>query len=308
MAKPATEGALYAIVCYLTWGVFPIYFKALEPLEAGEILLHRMIWSMVFLSIVLTLRRQWGWLSKALSDPSLVLRVIASAVMLSTNWFVYIWACNSGHVIDASLGYFINPLANVLLGFLVLGERLRRLQWFAIAVATLGVGWLTAEAGQLPWIGLTLASSFALYGLLRKTAPLGALEGLALETMVLFPFALACLVWLLWHASDAAREVVLQKRWLLVAAGPITAVPLLMFAAAARRISFSLLGILQYVCPSLQLALGALLYGESFKEGRALGYGAIGVALLIYSAEALWQSRRGQRRRVAALAADPNRA
>jgi chloramphenicol-sensitive protein RarD len=286
------RGTIYAVLCYLIWGAFPVYFKSLEPVPALQSLAHRMVWSMLFLAVVLLARRQWGWLRAACADRSLLARFGASAVMLSTNWFVYIWACNSDHLVDASLGYFINPLVNVLLGFLFLRERLRPAQWFSIAIAATGVVWLTVEAGQLPWIGLTLAASFALYGLLRKTAPLGALEGLALETLLLSPFALACLLWLGWQGSNAFFQVPPATRALLVAAGPITAIPLLMFAAAARRISFSLLGLLQYICPSLQLLLGVAFYGEPFSTGRALGYGAIWLALLAYSLEAFWQIRR----------------
>jgi chloramphenicol-sensitive protein RarD len=303
--QSSKEGSLYAIACYVLWGVFPIYFRALEPTPASQILLHRVVWSLLFLVLVLSVRRQWGWLGPALGDPRLIARFLASALMLTCNWFVYIWACNSGHVVDASLGYFINPLVNVLLGFLVLRERLRILQWLAILLAVLGVAWLTLVAGHPPWIGLTLAVSFAFYGLLRKTAPLGALEALTLETLVLAPFALGCLVWLSVRHENAFSELSLGTRWLLVAAGPITAIPLLMFGAAARRIPFSLLGLLQYICPTLQLLVGVLLYGEPFSRNRALGYGAIWLALIAYSAEAVWQSRRRAPGGLGARSAEP---
>jgi chloramphenicol-sensitive protein RarD len=304
VVKSAQQGVVYALSCYVIWGVFPIYFRALEPLPAGQILLHRMVWSMLFLALVLGLRRQWSWLPEALANPLLVGRYAASAVMLSTNWFIYIWACNAGHVVDASLGYFINPLVNVLLGFVVLRERLRPLQVMAILCAVLGVAWLTLAAGRPPWIGLALAFSFAFYGLLRKTAPLGALEGLTLETLVLLPFALACLVWLTVEGSNGFGRLPLPTQALLVAAGPITAIPLLMFGAAARRISFSLLGLLQYLCPSLQLLVGVFLYGEAFSRTKALGYAAIWLGLIAYSAESLWQARRVARQ-AAPLAPDP---
>lgn len=285
-------GIAYAVLAYVLWGVFPVYFKALQHVAATEILAHRMVWSLAFVAAVLALRRRFDWLREVLERPALVGRFAATAALVSINWGVYIWAVNAGHVVDASLGYFINPLVNVAIGALLLHERLRAAQWIAVALAAAGVAWLTWHAGALPWIGLTLAFSFAAYGLLRKTASLGAAEGLALETALLAPLALAYLAWL--GASDRSAFVdgSAPTRWLLAAAGPVTALPLLAFAAGARRIPFSMLGVLQYIAPTLQLLLGVWLYREPFEPGKALGFAAIWIALAIYSAEGLWQTWR----------------
>ncbi|MNR82309.1 EamA-like transporter family protein [compost metagenome] len=285
-------GMLYALCAYLAWGSFPIYFKSLHDIAPLEILLHRMVWALAFLMIVLAVRRQWTWLSAVLRQPKVLAGFTASALLLSTNWFVYIWAVNHDRIIDASLGYFMTPLVNVLLGFLVLGERLRRLQWAAVLVAALGVAWLTWENGHLPWIGLTLGLTFGTYGLLRKTAKLAALEGLSLETMLLFPLALLALVVMAWNGNNSFIHAPASSQWLLIAAGPITAIPLLLFATAARRIPLSTLGLLQYITPMLQLLVGVWLYHEPFSAARMIGFATIWVALGLYSADGLWQNYR----------------
>lgn len=285
-------GMLYALCAYMAWGSFPIYFKSLHDIAPLEILLHRMVWALGFLLIVLAVRRQWAWLSTTLRQPKVLAGFTASALLLSTNWFVYIWAVNHDRIIDASLGYFMTPLVNVLLGFLVLGERLRRLQWAAVFVAALGVAWLTWGNGHLPWIGLTLGLTFGTYGLLRKTAKLGALEGLSLETLLLFPLAVLALAVMAWNGSNSFIHAPATSQWLLVAAGPITAIPLLLFATAARRIPLSTLGLLQYITPTLQLLVGVWLYHEPFSAARLLGFAAIWIALALYSADGLWQNYR----------------
>jgi chloramphenicol-sensitive protein RarD len=289
-------GILYAAGAYASWGLFPLYFKALQTIPPDQILLHRMVWSLVFLVIVLAMRKQWGWLGEVMRKPKVLAGFAASAILLSTNWFIYIWAVNNGRVIDSSLGYFINPLVNVLLGFLLLGERLRPVQWFAVALAAAGVTWLTWQTGQLPWVALALAGSFGLYGLLRKTASLGALEGLALETLLLFPVALIYLVMLTMQGRNAFLSAGTPQQLLLAAAGPITAIPLLMFAAGARRIPLSLLGMLQYIGPTLQLLLGVWLYHEPFGGARLIGFVLIWSALAVYSLESGWQAWRGRPR------------
>lgn len=293
-------GVLYAATAYAIWGVFPIYFKALQAVPSLEIMLHRIVWSLAFVMIVLTVRRQWKWIGETLRRPKVLAGFAASAVLLSTNWFIYIWAVNNGRVVDASLGYFINPLVNVLLGFVLLRERMRPGQWAAIALAAAGVAWLTWHGGHLPWIGLTLAATFGTYGLLRKTAVLGPLEGLSLETLLLFPFAAAYLAVLAADGNNAFLAAPASTQWLLAAAGPITAIPLLLFAAGARRIPLSLLGLLQYIGPTLQLIIGVWLYNESFGGGRALGFIVIWSALVVYSLEGLWQARRVQSNRTRA--------
>lgn len=278
-------GIIFALLAYIMWGVLPLYIKALHGIAPIEILLHRMVWSLVFVGAILALRRQWSWLRDALGRPHLLLGFLASALMLSCNWFLYIWAVSVDRVVDASLGYFINPLFSVLLGVVFLHERLRPGQWLAVAIATAGVAWLAVTSGQMPWIALGLAASFGGYGLLRKTAPLGALEGLSLETMLLFPLASAALLYLgLSHqATFTAATPTVQG--LLMLAGPVTAVPLLFFAAAARKIPLSLLGLLQYTGPTLQLLLGIWLWHEPFPAQKQIGFAVIWFALAVYALE-----------------------
>jgi chloramphenicol-sensitive protein RarD len=279
-------GMLYAAGAFLSWGLFPLYFHAIKHVPASEILAHRMAWSLVFLMLVLLVRRQWKWLPEVLGKPKVVGSFLASAFLLSANWFVYIWAVNNGHVVDASLGYFINPLVNVLLGMLVLKEKLRRGQWLAIGVAATGVAWLTWQAGQVPYIALVLALSFGAYGLLRKTAALAALEGLSFETLILFPLAAAYLGWLVYSGQSVFVNAESDStRWLLAAAGPTTAIPLLLFAAGARRIPMSVLGTLQYMSPSLQMLLGVWVFHEAFSPSRLVGFLFIWSALAIYMVE-----------------------
>jgi chloramphenicol-sensitive protein RarD len=218
----------------------------------------------------------------------------ASALLLAANWFIYIWSINHDRVIDASLGYFMTPLVNVLLGYLILRERLRPLQWLAVALATLGVLWLAVQSGHPPWIGLALAGTFGTYGLLRKTASLGPLEGLSLETLLLAPLSIGYLLWLSAHGQNTFIELPATTRWLLAAAGPITAIPLLLFAAGARRIPLATLGLLQYIGPSIQLLLGVLLYHETFGGARLAGFAIVWSALVVYSADGLRQAWRAR--------------
>ena len=254
--------------------------------------MHRVFWSLAFLLVLLAALRRWSWLSGVMRSPRVLAAFAASAVLLSINWVTYIWAVGNGHVVDASLGYFMTPLLNVALGYTVLHERLRREQWFALALAALGVIWLTLQAGQLPWIALVLASSFGAYGLLRKIATLGALEGLTLETLVLLPAAIAGFWYL--QASGQARfptPDTSTNLWLL-GVGPVTAVPLLLFAAGARRLSLTTLGLLQYLSPTLQFLLGVWVFREPFSPLRLLGFGLIWAALVLYSIDGWRNSRR----------------
>lgn len=285
-------GILYALLAYVIWGLLPLYIKSLPGIAPVEILLHRMVWSLVFLGLILAWRRQWGWLGKVLHDRRLLLSFAASAALLCGNWFLYIWAVSANRVVDASLGYFINPLFSVLLGVVFLHERLRPVQWLSIAVAAAGVAWLTVAAGQLPWIALGLAASFGGYGLLRKTGALGALEGLSLETLLLFPIAAAVLAYLFATGQDGFTHAAPGTQSLLLMAGPVTAVPLLFFAAGARRIPLSLLGLLQYTGPTLQLLLGVWLWNEPFPAQKQVGYALIWISLGLYAAEGLWMNAR----------------
>ncbi len=286
-------GVISAGLAFLCWGLFPLYFHAISDVSPLQILIHRVLWSLLFLTIILTVRHQWKWLSELRRAPRVMASFAVSSVLLSGNWLLYIWAVNNGHVIDASLGYFINPLVNVMLGYLVLKERLRKGQWAAIGIAALGVLWLTWQAGHMPWIALALAASFGGYGLMRKTAKLGALEGLSFETMVLFPFALAYLVWLTLHDQNSFITTTSNTtRWLLVASGPITAIPLLLFASGARKIPLSVLGLLQYIGPTIQLSLGIFMFHEAFTAARLVGFALIWGALALYASEGLLMGRR----------------
>jgi chloramphenicol-sensitive protein RarD len=290
------RGIAYASAAYLLWGVFPVYFKALQGVAPLEILGHRIVWSLMVCAVLLLLLRRLQWLADLRRQPRVLLWFAASSLLVAANWFVYIWAVSASRVVDASLGYFINPLVNVLIGAAFLHERLRGAQWVAVGVAAAGVSWLTWQAGAVPWIGLVLALSFGLYGLLRKTAALGAIEGLTLETVLLTPIAATYLLWLVQTGQSGFVDGDAATRLLLAAAGPVTAVPLLLFAAGARRIPFSTLGLLQYLGPSLQLLIGVWLYDEPFAQ-RAPGYVLIWIALAVFSIEGIV---RGWRSRVAA--------
>ncbi|MBK1684078.1 EamA family transporter RarD [Rhodoferax fermentans] len=285
-------GLLYAALAYTAWGLFPVYFKQLVEVNAFEVVMHRMVWSFVFLMVVLMVLKRWAWLREVARQPRVLLAFGLSALLLSANWSVYVWAVQNAHMLDASLGYFILPLVNVAMGFAFLHERPRPAQWLAVAVAASGVLWLTVQAGRLPWVALVLAVTFGTYGLLRKVAKLGALEGLTLETMLLLPVAVTLLGWWTWHGQGAlVQGNPVTLGWLLLA-GPLTAIPLLLFAAGARRIPLATLGLLQYISPSLQMLLGVWLYGEPFEPARAIGFYLIWAALVIYSAEGLWLMRR----------------
>lgn len=289
---PSSRNGLYlAAAAYTLWGAFPIYFKQLAGIRADEILAHRIVWSVAFLAGVLLVLKRWAWIREALTSRKVLLAFAASALLLSLNWLIYIWAVNANHVVDASLGYFITPLVSILLGQWVFKEKLRALQWAAVAIALVGVLWLTWDAGTLPWIGLSLAVTFGLYGLLRKVAPLGALEGLSLETAMLLPLALAWIAWLGTQQPGALSTSPTVTAMWLIASGPITAIPLLLFAAGARRISMANLGFLQYIAPSLQFAAGTLLYNERMTGGRLTGFIIIWVALAVYTVESLWSQR-----------------
>jgi len=285
-------GVLYAALAFFWWGLFPLYFRIVAGIASGEVLAHRIVWCLLLMLALLAWRRQWAWLGPVLRQKKVLAAFVASALLLSGNWLTYIWSVNNGHVIDASLGYFITPLVNVLLGYTLLHERPRRAQWIALAFAALGVLWLTVQTGRLPWIALVLAATFGCYGLLRKVAVLGAVEGLTLETMLLAPLALAAIViWSLQGHSTFPAPDVLTNLW-LIALGPITAVPLLLFAAGARRLSMTTLGLLQYIGPSIQFVLGVWVFHEPFTPARLAGFALIWIALLIYSADGWRVTRR----------------
>jgi chloramphenicol-sensitive protein RarD len=284
------RAVIAAASAFTLWGVFPLYLRLLQQVPSLEILSHRVLWSVVLLMSLLAMRRQWDWLALVRAQPRIIFTFATSALMVATNWVVYIWSVNHDHIVDASLGYFITPLFNVLFG-IGLGERLRLTQWVAVGLAACGVLWLTVNEGGVPWIGLVIAVTFSLYGLLRKTAALGALEGLSVETMLLLPAAGLFLL-LPDAGSSHAFGSNIPLSLLLMAAGPVTAIPLLMFAYGARRIPLSLVGLLQYIGPSIQLLLGVWLYHEPFAGAKFIGFAMIWVGLAVYSGEALLRGWR----------------
>jgi chloramphenicol-sensitive protein RarD len=273
------------------WGLFPLYFRQVASVAPLEVVLHRSVWSLGFVLVLLAVRREWAWIAGLRRQPRQVGWLAFSALLIAANWLVYVHAMQTGQVVEASLGYFINPLFNVALGVLVLHERLRRTQWIALVLACAGVAWLTWTAGRLPWIALALAGLFAVYGLVRKTATVGALEGLAVETALIAPIALPVLWW--WtvtHDGALARGDVALNAWLLLS-GPLTALPLLLFTAGARRLRLVTVGLLQYISPTLQFALGLWVFGEPFDRARLAGFVLIWAALALYSADAVAAAR-----------------
>ncbi|MCU0775166.1 MAG: EamA family transporter RarD [Ideonella sp.] len=289
------SGIAYAALAYTLWGLFPIYFKQLQAVPPSEVLVHRIVWTLALVVALLMAMRRWSWLPAALRQPRWMAAFAVSAALLALNWLTYVWAVTSGHVVEASLGYFINPLFSALLGVTLLRERLRTAQWSALALAAVGVGWLTVDAGHLPWIALLLGSSFAVYGLLRKVATLGSLEGLTLETLLLAPVALLAFAWWTYRGDAVFPSSDAGTNALLLLSGPLTALTLLLFAAGARRITLTTLGLLQYISPTLQFALGVWVYREPFDAGRLVGFGLIWTALALYSAEGLWRRREAAR-------------
>src|SRR4030042_1810238 len=286
------KGVLAGIGAYTLWGLFPIYWRLLEHDPAIEILAPRMVWSLVFVVGILTLKREWQWLSEAMRNRRTLVIYILAAVPLPLNLYTYIWAVNAGYVVEASLGYFINPLVNFLLGVIFLGEKLRRWQVAAVILAGLGVVYLTVSYGSLPWISLVLAFSFGLYGLIKKTAALESMHGFSLETIVLF---LPALGYLLYREVSGVGAFVHQGTvvtLLLILAGPVTSIPLLLFGYAARSIPLSMLGFIQYIAPTLQFLLGVFVYFEPFPKARLVGFCIIWAALLLYSLEGAFFLRR----------------
>ncbi|MCX5801126.1 MAG: EamA family transporter RarD [Candidatus Eisenbacteria bacterium] len=281
------RGILYGIAAYTLWGLFPLYWRFLSPIPATEILCHRVVWSFLFLGIILVRKnRLKSWLHKSRKSVT-ILYFFLTACLLSLNWGIFIWAVNSNYVVEASLGYFINPLVNVLLGVIFLGERPRFLQWFAIGIAAAAVLFLTFGYGSFPWIALTLAFSFGLYALLRKIGALSSLEGLSLEMTLLFVPALAYLLYCQHAGTAAFGHVSAIKTLLLALTGIVTAVPLLLFGSAARRISLTNVGLLQYISPTFQFLIGVIVFGEALTSARLAGFVAVWISLALYTFESL---------------------
>jgi chloramphenicol-sensitive protein RarD len=276
----------FGLAAYLVWGVLPLYFKLLAGVPPIEIVANRILWSLIFLALLVTLWRRWTAVRAALASGRILLILMLTATLIAANWLIYVWAVVRGHVLETSLGYYLNPLFNVLLGVALLKERLSRAQTGAVLLAATGVGVLAWGAASGLWISLSLAFSFGLYGFVRKIAPVDALEGLSVETALLAPPSLAFLLWAHGGAGglaafDTATDL------LLVLGGAVTAIPLLLFNAAAKRLPYSTLGFLQYIAPSLQFLLAVLVFGEPFTAAHALCFGAIWSALAIFAAEGL---------------------
>ncbi len=288
------NGALAALLAYVLWGVLPVYWHGLKGVPAQEILAHRFVWSLVFILIVLAITGRWGWLRDVTRRPVDYSRYVVTAILLAINYGVYLWANNSGHLVEASLGYFINPLVNVLLGLVFLHERLRRWQAAAVLVALLGVLYLTVDLGRLPWVALTLAFTFGVYGLLRKTGKLGSIEGSTLEMLLLFIPSVAYLLVLNGQGTGALGRSGTGATLLLLGAGAATAIPMLLFNFGARHVTMITLGLLQYVAPTLQFMIGVFIFDEPFNQARLIGFVVIWIALAIYWIEGFTSYRRSQ--------------
>ncbi|MDQ3140517.1 MAG: EamA family transporter RarD [Pseudomonadota bacterium] len=291
-------GLLLGLGAYLLWGVLPLYFRAIAHVDPAEIVAHRIIWSLIFLGALATLLRRWPAIRAAVVNRKLLLTLTLTAVLIGVNWLVYIWAVLNGHVLAGSLGYYLNPLVNVLLGVVLLKEKLSRAQLFAVALAAAGVAILAFGAGSGLWISLTLACSFATYGFLRKVAPVESLEGLAIETVILAPVAL---LWILWLTAQGQGGLGIdpQTTLLLVLAGAITAIPLLLFTAAAKRLPYSTLGFLQYIAPSIQFLLAITVFDETLTTAHIVCFAAIWSALVIFAIEGVRLGRASARERAA---------
>lgn len=287
------RGLWVAAATFVLWGLMPLYWHLLKAVPSLQIVLHRIVWSAVLVVGWLCWTQGARWFRDAVARPRVAWMLAASGVLIAFNWSLYIWAVNAGHVIESSLGYFINPLLNVLIGVLFLRERLRIAQWVSVGIAALGVLWLTFNYGSFPWIALALAGSFALYGLLRKLAAVESVPGLGIESVYLFVPALAALLWS--EASGEGGFAGGYGAWLdllLVFGGALTALPLIGFAYAVRRIPLSTVGLMQYLAPTLQFVCGVFVFAEPFDRDRAIGFAFIWAALAIFAADGLLRSRR----------------
>lgn len=287
------RGTAYGAAAYGLWGLFPLYFHLLAPSGAWEILTHRILWTLALCALVLLVRRDLGWLRSVFLTPRMLGAVTIAGLLIAGNWVIYVGAVVSHHVTEASLGYFLNPLVTVAIGVVVLRERLRRLQWAAVAVGLVGGIYLTVTSGRPPWIALGLAFTFALYGLMKKRlgASLDALHSLTAETAVLAPIAVGVLIWLELSGATTFRDHAPAHPLLLASSGVVTAVPLLLFAAAARRVPLVTIGLLQFVTPILQLLCGVLLLGEAMTPTRWTGFGIVWVALVLLAADSFRSAR-----------------
>jgi chloramphenicol-sensitive protein RarD len=286
------RGAWAAALCYFLWGLVPLYWRELATVNSVELIAHRHVWSLVLLLVVVAAQRGFGTIVDALRTPRSFLLNALGAVLLTGNWLVYVWGVNTGHVIETSLGYFLVPLINVAAGRFVLHEHLRRLQWFAIGLAAVGVLWMIIQLGRPPWIALALGCTWGGYSLLRKKSPLPAVTGLTVETLLLAPAAIGFLLWQQHSGAGALGRANLHVQFLILSSGVVTAIPLLLFAYGARRIRLSTLGLLQYLAPTVQFILGVWVFHEPFSRARMLSFSFIWAALAVYTLDNLLAQSR----------------
>lgn len=286
------RGYILGLIAYITWGLFPLYFKAIAAVPSIEIIIHRVLWSALCGSLLLLVWKHPGWWRELRDNPRRLAILALSGSLIAANWLTYVWAVNNGRMVEASLGYYINPLVNVLLGMLLLGERLRPLQWLAVGLAAVGVAQQVWQVGSLPWVSLVLALTFGFYGLIRKQAPVAALPGLVVETWLLVPLAIGWLLLNPMAVSAQASFWTTSQAWWLAAAGPITVMPLICFNAAARHLPYTTLGFLQYIAPTLVLSLAVLVYGEHLAASTLLAFAFIWAGLAVYSVDIGLRSRR----------------
>lgn len=295
--KSAAAGLAAGVAAFSLWGVYPFYFKAAAAAPAPEVLAHRIVWSVVFVALIVSAARRWGAARAVMQNRVQVRRLAVSAFWVSFNWGVFIWAVAHGETLQSSLGYYITPLVSVAMGVGLLGERLSRTQWFCVALAAAGVVWLTAAQGKIPWIALTLGFTFGFYGLMRKRIGVDGVTGLFVETLLLAPLGAAYLLWLHGWGEPAFLHHSRALDTLLLAAGAVTAVPLMLFAEAARRLPLSTVGFLQYITPTGHLMVAVFAFGEVFTAGHAAAFICIWTALAVYSAHSLRRARRKPWRR-----------
>jgi chloramphenicol-sensitive protein RarD len=285
------KGVLNGIAAYAMWGFFPIYWKLLHNVPALQVIGHRIGWSFILLTAYILLARKWQDFRSVAFRPRTIGVYSIAAVLLSFNWLIYVWGVNAGFIVETSLGYFINPLLSVLLGVVFLRERLRPLQWIPVGLAAVGVIYLTVVYGRPPWIALSLAFTFGFYGFVKKLSPLGSLYGLTLETGIVFPIALVYIVFVAFSGSGMFLHSGAATDLLLIGAGAVTTIPLLMFASAAKQIPLTVVGLLQYIAPTLQFLIGVFVYREPFDLSHLIGFGIVWVALVIFAAESYFSNR-----------------
>ena len=293
MSELKKQGIVFAILAYGLWGFLPMYFKVIEQVSPAEIVVHRVIWSFFFTLALILMLRRWQKVKDVFAQPKYLWRLVLSSALVSGNWLLYIWAVNNDRILDGSLGYYINPIVNIILGMAFLQERLRPVQWFAVGLAVFGVAVELVAFGEIPWIALTLAVTFSTYGLIRKQIPVDAQTGLFLETAVLLSPALVYLLFFVESTTGNLLANTWQLNSLLLLAGPFTSVPLILFAAAAQRLNYSTMGFFQYIAPSIMFGLAIGVYGETFTLQKGITFLFIWAALAVFSLDALrWQRQQ----------------